>query len=161
MDHKPDIGLVNPHAKRICRNDHLHSVVNKILLIFLPCLIVNSRMIPCHRNAVPGKLLVQHIHIFAGCTIDNSALIRMIFEIFYHKIILVPPRDMLHAVIQIFPVKTRDDDARIPQLEDALNIVLNLLCGSRCKCTHNRADRQPVYKFNNFQIARSEILPPL
>ena len=31
VNHIADIGLVNAHAKRVCRNDHLHPVIEKLI----------------------------------------------------------------------------------------------------------------------------------
>ena len=68
---------------------------------------------------------------------------------------------MLHAEPEICPVKSGGDHCGIPQVQQGNDIFLHFRCRRRCKGAQNRACAKIVEKFCNFQITRSEILPPL
>ncbi len=105
MDNKPDVRLVNSHTKGIGRHHYRRPVIDKIILILLAGLIVDSCMVTGHRHAPPGQVFKQHIHIFPSRTVYDSALIGMFCDIICHKTVLLLPGQMLHTVIQILPVE--------------------------------------------------------
>ena len=108
-----DIGFIDSHTKGIRGHDHRKSVIDKILLTFLPCLCVHSRMVFCYRNPSLPQKFIHFVHILSCGTIDDPTLLRMLFHIFYDKIIFLP--NTFDPVIQVFPVKSRHNDLRVLQ----------------------------------------------
>ena len=71
----------------------------------------------------------------------------MVSDVIQHKLILAP--DRLHIKIEVFPVKTGDNDLRIPELEHAGNVRFHLF-RSRCgKCADNGTDGKMFDKIHD------------
>ena len=140
MQDIPDIGLINPHSKRIGCDHHLDPIVNKILLTALSCFIAHSRMISAHGKSRTFQKQVKFIHILSCGTVNNSAFIRMFFQILPDSFFFL--FCSLHLKIQIFPVKSCHCHIRILQLQYFPDVCLYTLCCRGSKGCHDRTDRK-------------------
>ncbi len=108
MDNKPDVRLVNSHTKGIGRHHYRRPVIDKIILILLPYIAVDPRMVTGHGNPASKQHLIECIHILPRRTVYDPALIRMLPDIICHKGVFLLSCDMLDTVIQILPVESCD-----------------------------------------------------
>ena len=140
MQDIPDIGLIDPHSKRIGCDHHLDPIVNKILLTALSCFIAHSRMISAHGKSRTFQKQVKFIHILSCGTVNNSAFIRMFFQILPDSFFFL--FCSLHLKIQILPVKSCHCHIRILQLQYFPDVCLYTLCCRGSKGCHDRTDRK-------------------
>ncbi len=63
-------------------------------------------MVLCGRKAVVGQQGLQLVHIFAGGTVDDAALARVVAQILDDKIVLAA--GALDLKVEVRPVKTGD-----------------------------------------------------
>ena len=159
MDHIVHIGFVDPHAKGVGRGHDPHPVIEKVLLTAVALLIGKPRMIAGCGKSIVHQQLLDPLHIFAGGTVDNPALIPALFQQFQQTGVLTP--GLAHLEEQIGAVKPGDDLRRMPEFQQADNILPHLFGGSGGESPHRRAAVQGADKPGDVQVAGPEILSPL
>ena len=99
-------------------------------------------------KAVVGQQGLQLVHIFAGGTVDDAALARVVAQVLQHKIILAV--GLLHLKVEVRPVKTGDKQLRVMQPQRADDIVPHLPRSSGRKGGQDGAFREAVHKIKDF-----------
>ena len=105
------------------------------------------------------QLLTHILHYFPGQAVNNTAVLPVVLQIIDNG--TIPVTNRFHTKIQIFPVKSRGQSLRVPQLQNLLYIFPDLGSSRSGKCTDHRTFRKLLHKFCDFQITGPEILSPL
>ena len=159
MGHKPDVGTVNAHAKRIRGNDDVRMAVHEGVLSLFPLLIRHARVVSRHVQAKFGKSLMDLLHLFAGGAIHNTRL--MALHQLVQPLVLVLVRiASRNAEMQVFPRKPPYNRHRVVQPQMFQNILPHAGSGRGGQSRYLRAP----HRFNSpaqLQIIRTEIMPPL
>ena len=116
-------------------------------------------MISGCRKSLLTKPVTEFFHGFSCQTIDNPTLSPPFLQQFQQFPFLVARSS--DSKIQVFSVETCCNLKRVLQLQQATDVLADLLgCSSR-KGTDNRTLWQLVQKFCNAEITLPEVLPPL
>ena len=148
VQHEPHVGFVDAHAEGVRRHDDGGFVVDEIVLVLLARLGGQTRVVLGGGKAVVSQQGLQLVYIFAGGTVDDAALARVVAQVLQHKIILAV--DLLHLKVEIRPVKTGDKQLRVMQPQRADDIVPHLPRGSGRKGGQDGAFREAVHKIKDF-----------
>ena len=116
-------------------------------------------MITGSRKAVTPQPVAYLFHHFSGQTVNDSAFFSVHFQIIFHSGVLILRG--LHSKIKIRPVKTCCQHLRRLQHQNINNIIPYFLSSRSSKRSHNRPFGKTGNEFHDFQIAGTEILPPL
>src|SRR5574344_1114553 len=84
MDNKTDIGLINTHSKRYCRNNNIYVLHQKFILVCSSCCCIQAGMIRQCLDSVNAQQLSHFLHLFAAKAIYYSALAGIIFDKLYN-----------------------------------------------------------------------------
>ena len=153
------IGLVNAHAESVGGHHHRGTVVEEILLVFLPLLVGEPGVVPGGGISPLLKGLTHLFHGLSGGAVDNPAFVPALLQKLkgFRQLVLGPA----HFEIQVGPVKAGDGDHGVPQLQQGENVFPHPGSGSGGESGHHRPLGQGRYKFRNGQVAGPEVLAPL
>ena len=159
MDDVGDVRLVDAHAEGVRRDHDGRAVAEERLLIGLPFLRLQSRVIARGREALGAQHAADGLHALARGAVDNAAFLPARRKKLQKRCAFVLRPQHLKAEVR--PVKAGDHDLRALQLQDPDDILAHLPRGRRGKCRQRRAARELLQELRDLQIARAEILPPL
>ena len=133
VDHKPDIGFIDPHSKGDSCHNNLYILVHELVLPVCPHLAVHPCMIS-HSLDVVGH---QHIgKLFGGLPVEGiddaafAAVIMNEFDDALNGILLVDFWPDL--VVEIGSIKGGNEDLRLAEAQVFNNVLLHFW-GSRCR----------------------------
>ena len=159
MRHESNVGLVDPHAERD-RRDHDHSVfAQEARLVGRPQSRVETRVVRQRGDAIPREELGG---LLDGCprqAVDDARLARVFGAQQLEELLLrrVLWRD---AVLDVRPVKTRDEMPRIRQLQALLDLEMRLLGRRRGECDARHC-RPTLVQHGELQVVGTEVVAPL
>ena len=99
------------------------------------------------------------LDIFAGRTVDDTALIGILGRVVLHP--TQPVAGLLDPKIEVFAVKAGDDGIGVLQVEYLQDIAAHRIGGSGGKGGHRRPVGQLLQKLGDLQVAGAEIVAPL
>ena len=159
VEYIADVGFVDAHAEGVGGNDHQGPVVLEILLGLLPFFLAHACMIPGCRDPFAAQAVIQIVHILSGGTVDDAAVIWMIFQEPENPGILV--LGMFHPEIQIGPVEPGDQDPGMMQFQALEDVFPHLFRGGRCEGAHHRPLRKEFQEIQDPGVTGTEVLSPL
>ena len=159
MQHKADIGFVDPHAKGIGDHHDPGPVIDEVLLVLFPFPIREPGMIAGGGDLALPQVIANRFHRFPGGAVDNTALPRPGRQ--KGAQIGVLAFGARHLKIEIGPVKAGGDRERVLQRQQLFNISFHRGGGGGGESADRRALGKGSDKPGDFQIAGTEILPPL
>ena len=159
MYDKSHVGFVDSHTEGVGRDHDPGLIIYKAVLAFFSFQDAQSRVVTGNRNPFRGQKAVKGIHIFAGGTVNNAAVIFMFRQVFLNIAILV--LRLLYAEIQVGPVKSRHMHIRIPQPQIPFDILPDPGRRGRGKGRQDRTSLQHPDEHGNPPVAGTEILSPL
>ena len=158
MNHIPDIGLVNAHAERDGRYNHLNLIANERFLMSFTGVITQACMVRERTKPFCLKQCGGLVNTFSAGTINNPGLPSIFF---YQRnklgICMFFEPDI---VKKVWPVKRSPDDKGSAQSKFIQNILLHKV-GCRCSKRSNRQVGKECHQIGQRQIVGSEIVPPL
>ena len=134
VDHIPDIGLVNAHTKGIGGHHDQRAVIEKVLLIPLALFRFQPRVVPGGGDAPLSEQGTDLLHGLSGGAVDDAAFPWTAPDQLQQGGALV--RWLANFEIQVFPVEAGGDSQRIPEGEQAGDVLLNLRRGSGREGAH-------------------------
>ena len=159
MDDKADVRLVDTHAEGVrCNHDGL-AVKLKIVLILLPLLICEARVIARGGDAAVTQAVAHALDRRARCTVDDAASASSLVNECGEGGKLV--FRAAHVEIEVRTVEARHDAVRALQLQEPQDIRLHLLCRRRGVGRDNGSARQGIDEIDNAEVTRAEVLSPL
>ncbi len=158
VDDEPHVRLVDAHAERDCRANHLHLVAQELLLIQAAVIGLHARVIWRRLHAIFPQPLRHALRALSTLTINDAALVPPRTHILQR--LVVRPGLRQHAIVQVRPVEARHVDRWLVQmklLDDVHAHALRRRRGQR----HHRHVREQAAKLRELTILRAEIMPPL
>ena len=159
VQHIGNVRLVDAHAERVRRDDHVHAVECEVILIFAALLIVQPGVIARRPHARGHQRAAGLLDRLAREAIDNAAaaLVRS-------NVIDDPTQPILrleHVEIEIGPIKAGRHGHGIAQLQKPHDVLAHTRRGCGSERAHRRTRVQRAEKIGDLEIAGPKILPPL
>ena len=159
VNHKGDVGLVDPHTEGVGGHHHRAAVVLKVLLVLPPLLLGQARVVPGGGHPLVPQRLADLVHGGPGGAVDNAALSHPLMEQPGEGLVLLSGPE--HVEIEVGPVKARHLTDRVLERQQAEDVLPHRLGGRGGEGSHRRPPGQPLQEVPDFQVAGPEILPPL
>ena len=159
MQHKPDVGLVDAHAKGVGGYHHPAAVVDEILLVLAALVVGQTRVVARGGNAVLHQLEADLIHRLLGRAVDDARLLLVLPDEVQGPSKLVPGH--FYVKIEIGAVKTRGHAQRRSQPQQLHDIPTDGVGGGGGEGADHWPLGQPFDEPGDIQIAGTEILAPL
>ena len=161
MDDEADIGFIDAHAKGIGGHHHLHTVIQKIVLVFA----AHLRLQLCVVSGRPDAPALQKtggiVHLAGGAAIDDARILPLLQHQLQQNRRLLAGQRTAGGKIQVWAVKAGGHFIRSLQRQMGADILPHPGGGCSGKGPHHRTLGQAVHKVPDAQVAGSEILPPL
>lgn len=160
MNHKPHVGLVDPHAERVGGDHDPDPVKDEILLVLPPLGVLQPGVIAGGGNAALLQRPANLLDCRAGGAVDDAAAVPIPFQQTLQAGGLVPGAEDLQA--EVGPVEPGGDAERVLAAPAAVSRRPGPGSGG-CgrEGAHGGPLRQRAEKRGDFQIAGTEVLPPL
>src|SRR5699024_6289400 len=161
VDHEPDVGLVDAHAKGVGGHHHLDPVEQKILLVLAAAGGVHLAVVGRGPDAQP----LQHggglLHLADGAAIDDPRGLPLLQQELHQRPGLFALGQPPGLQPQVGPVEPRRQAERFPQAQLFLDVLADPGGGGGRKGRDHRPGGQLVGERADLPVAGPEIVPPL
>ena len=161
VDDKPDVGLINAHAKGVGGHHDLDTVIEEIVLVFPADLRVQLGVVGCRPDTPALEQAGRLVHLFGGAAIDDARMVALPQDIIQQDTGLLAGQGTAGLKIEVGAVKACRHLIGVFQGQMGADVIPDVSRGGGRERPHHRAAGQAVHKGFDAQVAGAEILPPL